>query len=240
MKKLLITLIVIGSLVLCLDVYIAIDLTKYNIKADETVDDSEVIDRITPDLHIYELNEIDESMIGKELHVIGFMCNETGEDTSAAWICEKPFKSKNDVSAELRIDTGNIIEYSPQAIVVKGTLMNDEYVDGDARSYKLGNAEIYLYDGPDKKYKRINQLVQNEVISSIVKFIDAVENDTVYNSDIETLEQKLTIVNSLGESKFVALIEYLLDYEDKDITEVVESGMKGLVDAIYEEETGEE
>lgn len=215
-----------------------ISVSRYEVK--ETVakadDTTEEPTRDIIDQHIYELDEINESLLGKKIALVGFMCNEVGTDTSAAWLYDKPFMSKDEVVGELRIDTGNIIAYTPYPIEVIGRVVADTQIDGDALTIKIAEAEIYHYGGGAEKYKRIGDIIEAGVIEHIVLANEEILSGEYDEESKTQLRTDLETCNELGEDKFVTLLTSMIEYDCDDASDSIayENVQALLLEAIYE------
>ena len=238
--RFLVSLIVELALVACImSVVISIQSFKVDVAAVDDNTTEEDVERDIVEQHLYTLSEINESLIGKKIAVVGFMCDNVADEVSAAWLCDDPFRDKDYVEGELRIDTGSVITYTPMPIEVIGRLVEDTNVDGDALGVKLSEATIYIFDGNIRKYKRISDILNSGVIEHLVLTIDDIEQGNFDDESRDRISNDAEVCCGMGEEGLELVINRILEYDGNtdDAEAVAENAKKMMLDAIYE--TGE-
>ncbi len=243
-KKVLAVLIAIQALVIISFIVFEISVSQYRVMpaVESNSDTVEEPERDIIDQNLYNVDEITEDLLGHKVAVVGFMCNEVGTTTSAAWIHREPFREKDTVVGELRIDTGGIIQYTPLPVEIIGRVVKDEQADGDALPVKIDEAEIYIYGGSDPEYKRIKDILEADLIAHIVVAIDEIESNGVANIDREQLEADYKVCATLAEESLRDVVSEILEYtgtDEQDRLDFANTLKIELAQAIYKTEDSE-
>lgn len=182
------------------------ELHKYGVIDSSSDEDWQ---REESEVTIYSVSDLNDELIGEKINVVGFMCNPR-TDVEGTWICDKPFTSIYDVENEVKVFNDTAIKYTTYSVIIFGKLEKDD------SGYVLNNASIYVYGGNDAKYKNINEMIDSDVIDSLM---DAFRAGYVDDNTKERLESAVKICDSLGENEIGQVIRTLIENADADFEE---------------------
>ena len=181
------------------------DVGTYKIK--ETASESSEVPN-NEEVDTYRVGDVTEELVGESVMVIGYMCNEIGEDVSVAWLTDKPFRSKEDVQYEVRIESSSLINYTPMVVAVYGKIeeIPASNRDGDELACKINASDIYIYSGEIEEYAKFNTIISEGIFDAFMTVFAAGElnedNKSEFESALELCElleetELLTIGNGM-------------------------------------------
>lgn len=178
-----------------------IDISRYKIEATAS-EESETPKNEAVDT--YRVGEITSELEGKSVVVLGYMCNEIGEDVGVAWLTDKPFRSKDDVQYEVRVETDILVSYTPMAIAVYGTIeeipLNNR--DGNELPYRIKASDIYIYSGDIEEYATFNVIISDGIFDAFMTVFAAGE---INDDNREKFESALEMCEVIGETELVTI-----------------------------------
>lgn len=162
-----------------------------------------------------------EEHIGERVSIIGFMCEETGEDIGICWVTDRTFTSIEETNIKVRVRRDEVIQYTPYAVVVSGRLFYDEAES----EWGIHDSSIYLYDGEKERYANANNVIRTGVLDLMLGIFSTCtyESDRVYD-----IEEALKEIGQNELSSLISMTKECIDSgaDDRNMSELYDKFIK--------------
>ena len=229
-KKILI-ICLISMIVIGLVIFIAIS-KENKVNAQDKVKNSEkIISSGTYQIKFSDLVSLDDlkEYNNKEVTAIGYLSPITSYDGSFGYLMNLPYQtcpycipSDTKITNTISIfaKSGQKIEFTEAAVMVRGTLKLEPYTDayGYSYNYRLVDVKIEKADTSElgEKIALYNKLAEKEILTNLMAMLYAVDDNVFYDeytANGATYERQVVDI-----SKIDTILTNLEDFKEQDIS----------------------
>ena len=229
-KKILI-ICLISMIVIGLVIFIAIS-KENKVNAQDKVKNSEkIISSGTYQIKFSDLVSLDDlkEYKNKEVTAIGYLSPITSYDGSFGYLMNLPYQtcpycipSDTKITNTISIfaKSGQKIEFTEAAVMVRGTLKLEPYTDayGYSYNYRLVDVKIEKADTSElgEKIALYNKLAEKEILTNLMAMLYAVDDNVFYDeytANGATYERQV-----VDTSKIDTILTNLEDFKEQDIS----------------------